>query len=101
MIPARSGRTGPFRDKSRTAIAAGLALAAALLLATGADEWQERLTAVGVPCGPINDIAQAFDLAERLGLAPVAMAGETPTVAHPIRLSETPATYRLGPPARP
>ena len=73
----------------------------ALLLATGADEWQERLTAVGVPCGPINDIAQAFDLAERLGLAPVAMAGETPTVAHPIRLSDTPATYRLGPPARP
>ena len=73
----------------------------ALLSAAGADEWQARLTAVGVPCGPINDIAQAFDLAERLGLAPVAMAGGTPTVAHPIRLSKTPATYRLGPPARP
>ena len=27
-----------------------------------------RLSALGVPCGPINDLAQAFALAERLGL---------------------------------
>ncbi|MGI9195992.1 MAG: CaiB/BaiF CoA transferase family protein [Candidatus Nanopelagicales bacterium] len=72
-----------------------------LLAAAGADEWQERLTAVGVPCGPINDIAQAFALAERLGLDPVAVVDGVPTVAHPIRLSDTPPTYRGGPPALP
>ena len=33
-----------------------------------ADAWQERITAAGIPCGPINDIAQGFALAERLGL---------------------------------
>lgn len=64
-----------------------------------ADEWQQALTDVGVPCGPINDIAQAFDLATRLGLEPVARIQDgTPTVASPIRLSETPVEYRLSPP---
>lgn len=73
----------------------------ALLASAGADEWQRRLTAVGVPCGPINDLAQAFALAESLGLAPIVDAGGTPTVAHPISLSETPASYRSGPPDLP
>lgn len=72
-----------------------------LLAGAGADEWQDRLTALGVPCGPINDIAQAFDLAARLGLDPVVEVGGTPTVAHPIRLSRTPASYRSGPPDLP
>ena len=72
-----------------------------LLAAHGADEWQSRITAAGVPCGPINDLAQAFALADRLGLAPVVEVEGTPTVAHPITLSETPATYRSGPPDLP
>ena len=72
-----------------------------LLVAHGADEWQRRLTAAGVPCGPINDLAQAFALADSLGLAPVVEVGGTPTVAHPLALSETPATYRSGPPDLP
>jgi crotonobetainyl-CoA:carnitine CoA-transferase CaiB-like acyl-CoA transferase len=72
-----------------------------LLSTAGADAWQERLTAAGVPCGPINDLAQAFALAERLGLEPVVDAGGTPTVANPIGLSESPATYRSGPPDLP
>jgi crotonobetainyl-CoA:carnitine CoA-transferase CaiB-like acyl-CoA transferase len=69
-----------------------------------ADEWFERLTAVGVPCGPINDLGQAVALAERLGLDPVteiddpAWGGTARQVSHPIRLSRTPATYRSGPP---
>jgi len=67
----------------------------------GADFWQEALTAVGVPCGPINDIAQAFALAGRLGLDPIAVVDDVPTVSHPIRLSQTPPTYRSGPPALP
>ena len=72
-----------------------------LLAAAGADAWQERLTRAGVPCGPINDIAQAFDLAERLGLEPIVDTDGTPTVAHPIRFERTPATYRRPPPDAP
>ena len=69
-----------------------------------ADEWFERLTAVGVPCGPINDLGQAVALAERLGLDPVTeiddpdRGGTARQVSHPIRLSRTPATYRSAPP---
>jgi crotonobetainyl-CoA:carnitine CoA-transferase CaiB-like acyl-CoA transferase len=71
-----------------------------------AEHWFAVLSERGVPCGPINDLGQAFALAERLGLAPVA---EVPaedgraarTVAHPISLSATPATYRSAPPRFP
>jgi crotonobetainyl-CoA:carnitine CoA-transferase CaiB-like acyl-CoA transferase len=69
-----------------------------LLAAADADVWQERLTAAGVPCGPINDIAQALDLATRLGLNPIVDSGGVPGMAHPIRMLATPAQYRLPPP---
>lgn len=72
-----------------------------LLSTAGADEWRARLTSVGVPCGPINDLAQAFALASELGLDPIADAGGTPTVANPIRFSVTPVTYRTRPPDLP
>lgn len=69
----------------------------------GADHWFEVLSAKGVPCGPINDLGQAFELARRLGLDPVSHVGEAdgmtvPTVTHPISMSRTPATYRTAPP---
>ncbi|MCX5231790.1 CoA transferase [Streptomyces sp. NPDC006553] len=65
-----------------------------------ADGWFEELTAAGVPCGPINDLAAAFDLADRLGLAPrVPESAAGPgQVAHPVRLGATPPTYRAAPP---
>ncbi|KQX49896.1 MULTISPECIES: CoA transferase [unclassified Streptomyces] len=65
-----------------------------------ADRWFEELTAAGVPCGPINDLAAAFDLADRLGLAPrVPESAAGPgQVAHPVRLGATPPSYRAAPP---
>lgn len=69
-----------------------------------ADHWFALLSGVGVPCGPINDLGQAFELAERLGLAPVTQieTGDRPEpvrqVSHPIGMSLTPATYRAAPP---
>jgi crotonobetainyl-CoA:carnitine CoA-transferase CaiB-like acyl-CoA transferase len=66
-----------------------------------AQHWIDLLGAAKVPCGPVNDLAQAFDLAERLGLNPVVELGDTKTVASPIRLSETPVSYRLPPPTLP
>ncbi len=66
-----------------------------------ADHWQRHLTAVGVPCGPINDIRQAFALATDLGLDPIVeltgVSGRQ--VANPVAYSRTPAGYRLPPPA--
>ncbi|MBB5955929.1 crotonobetainyl-CoA:carnitine CoA-transferase CaiB-like acyl-CoA transferase [Saccharothrix tamanrassetensis] len=63
-----------------------------------AAEWFALLTPLGVPCGPVNDLAGAFDLAESLGLHPTVEVGGMNLVANPIRLSATPATYRLPPP---
>ena len=64
----------------------------------GAQQWFERLSDVGVPAGPINDIAGAFELAERLGLHPVVDVEGEPTVANPIRMGRTPVSYRSSPP---
>jgi crotonobetainyl-CoA:carnitine CoA-transferase CaiB-like acyl-CoA transferase len=75
-----------------------------VLRRTNADDWQRDLTAAGVPCGPINDIAQGFDLAERLGLNPIVeiddprRATTQRQVANPISYGRTPPTYRTAPP---
>ncbi|BAH50262.1 CaiB/BaiF CoA transferase family protein [Rhodococcus opacus] len=74
------------------------------LSADSADAWFDKLTAQGVPCGPLNDIADAVALAERLGLTPVVEIDDprrdrpVRQVANPIRLSATPASYRSAPP---
>ncbi len=73
------------------------------LSAKSAQDWFAILTEAGLPCGPINTVAGGVELAEDLGLEPVVMAGDgegaVPTVRNPIRLSATPASYRLAPPA--
>jgi crotonobetainyl-CoA:carnitine CoA-transferase CaiB-like acyl-CoA transferase len=69
------------------------------LAARGAGDWVAALAGAGVPCGLVNDVGEAFALAERLGLDPVAGAGGIPQVANPIRLSSSPTSYRLAPPA--
>lgn len=73
----------------------------AALAGHGADHWQRELTAAGVPCGPVNDVRGAFDLATSLGLSPVVDVPGTPVpqVANPLRMSATPPSYRLAPPA--
>jgi crotonobetainyl-CoA:carnitine CoA-transferase CaiB-like acyl-CoA transferase len=69
------------------------------LAARGAADWVAALAEAGVPCGLVNDVGEAFALAERLGLDPVADAGGIPQVTSPIGLSATPVSYRLAPPA--
>ncbi|MFH9554197.1 CaiB/BaiF CoA transferase family protein [Streptomyces sp. NPDC017435] len=74
-----------------------------LLATRTAAEWFEHLTPLGVPCGPVNDLAQAFDLAERLGLAPRATIPDNDgspmdLVANPISLSRTPPRCARRPP---
>ena len=86
---ANRSELGPLLDKQ--------------LAAQTSAEWFEALTAVGVPCGPINTVDLGLALAAELGLNPVVTAGTgaagVPTAAHPVTLSRTPASYPLPPPA--
>jgi crotonobetainyl-CoA:carnitine CoA-transferase CaiB-like acyl-CoA transferase len=71
-----------------------------------AEAWTADLTAAGVPAGEVNDIAGAFALAERLGLAPVVQvpaggARAALGTRNPIGLSATPPAYRSAPPPLP
>lgn len=66
-------------------------------------EWIATLEQAGVPCGPINDLAQVFADPQvqargtRVRMAHP-LAGEVDLVANPIRLSRTPVDYRRPPP---
>ena len=65
--------------------------------------WIDRLRGVGVPCGPINSVADALEDPHTLARDMVRKldhpaAGELRTVGIPFRLSSTPATIRRPPP---
>jgi crotonobetainyl-CoA:carnitine CoA-transferase CaiB-like acyl-CoA transferase len=69
------------------------------LAARPAALWAPPLLEAGVPAGIVNDIAGAFELATRLGLAPTVevdrVDGSPVTLTrNPIGLSQTPARYR-------
>jgi len=93
--------TNESRVVHREALAAELGR---LLGAHGADHWEPRIMAAGVPCGAINDMATAFALADRLGLEPVVQIDDPRRdqpqrqVANPVRYSRTPVEYRTAPP---
>ncbi|MDO9440238.1 MAG: CaiB/BaiF CoA-transferase family protein [Beijerinckiaceae bacterium] len=65
--------------------------------------WVALLEKAGVPCGPVNSIADVFDdphvkaRGARFEMEHP-LAGHVPLVANPIRLSESPVDYRLPPP---
>ncbi|MEM7523569.1 MAG: CaiB/BaiF CoA-transferase family protein [Pseudomonadota bacterium] len=68
-------------------------------------EWMAALAKVGVPCGPVNDIPAAIDdphARERGSRVrqPHAAAGGgyVETLGNPVKLSDTPVTYRRPPP---
>ena len=65
-------------------------------------EWFRRLSAVGVPCGPINSVEGGIEFAREIGLNPVVQVGEgedaVPGIRHPITFSLTPPRHRLPPP---
>ena len=61
------------------------------------------MDAAGVPCAPINDFAQALadpQVQARRIQVDIAQADGTPfkAIASPLRFSETPIDYPLGPP---
>ncbi|HEY6541694.1 MAG TPA: CoA transferase [Ktedonobacteraceae bacterium] len=68
-----------------------------------ASEWFHRLSAVGVPCGPINTVQGGIEFAREIGLDPVVEVGTgddaVPGIRHPITFSLTPPRHELPPPA--
>jgi crotonobetainyl-CoA:carnitine CoA-transferase CaiB-like acyl-CoA transferase len=92
--------TNPERVRHRDLL---VGLIAGRLAERPAREWLALLEPAGVPCGPINDLAQVFDDPQvkqrRMEVrAPHPLAGEVRMVASPMKLSETPITYEEGPP---
>ena len=76
---------------------------AARMKARPAREWLAALEAAGVPCGPINDLAQVFADPQvrhrRMEVrAPHARAGEVRMVANPVKFSATPVAHDRPPP---
>ena len=63
-----------------------------------AEEWVARLREAGVPAGRINDVAQAFEFAESLDLAPVDETDGVRTVRSPMHLDRTPVRVERRPP---
>ncbi|MFI6041476.1 CaiB/BaiF CoA transferase family protein [Nocardia sp. NPDC051321] len=71
-----------------------------ILTTRSAADWAALLTPLGVPCGPVNDMAGAFALADSLGLRTriPPETGLPPLVASPITLSRNPVRYASAPP---
>jgi len=66
-------------------------------------EWVALLESVGVPCGPINTLADVFadPQVQARGMQihmDHVVSDDVPLVASPIRLSDTPVQYRHAPP---
>ncbi len=67
--------------------------------------WIAELEKAGVPCGPINDLAQVFNDPQiqhrgmRISLPHETSAnGKVDLIGNPVKMSETPVTYRKAPP---
>jgi crotonobetainyl-CoA:carnitine CoA-transferase CaiB-like acyl-CoA transferase len=95
--------TNPARIENRAELQFLLERA---LAARPAAEWVDLLSARRVPAGVVNDVAAAFEFAERLGLDPIVEIAreDGPPVRlprNPIKFSKTPASYRLPPPRLP
>jgi crotonobetainyl-CoA:carnitine CoA-transferase CaiB-like acyl-CoA transferase len=80
-----------------------LPLLQARLITRRVEEWVGLLQPEGIPCGPVNSIAQTFANPQvmhrqmRIDL-PHPLSGSVPSVANPIKFSDTPIQYRNAPP---
>jgi len=64
--------------------------------------WVDGLEAAGLPCGPVNTIDRVFEDPQvrhrGMKIAMAHPAGEAPLIGSPLKLSETPVSYRRPPP---
>jgi crotonobetainyl-CoA:carnitine CoA-transferase CaiB-like acyl-CoA transferase len=76
------------------------------LATRSAAEWVELMRTRRVPAGVVNDVGAAFEFAAEIGLDPIVEIPreDGPPIRlprNPIKLSKTPASYRLPPPRLP
>lgn len=94
--------TNPARVRNRVQI---YQMINALTEQKSQQHWIDGLNALGVPCGPVNNIDQVFKdpqvLAREMKISmphPAAGSGHVDLIGSPIKLSDTPVDYRLAPP---
>jgi crotonobetainyl-CoA:carnitine CoA-transferase CaiB-like acyl-CoA transferase len=92
--------TNPARVRHRAELVAQIR---AVTVTRRTDDWVTAMEAANVPCGPINTLDRVFADPQvrargvRIEM-PHAETASVPLVANPIRLSESPVTYRHAPP---
>ncbi|PWC78468.1 CaiB/BaiF CoA-transferase family protein [Azospirillum sp. TSH64] len=92
--------TNPARVANRKEL---VALLEELIRTRDSHDWLDALEQVGVPCGPINDLAAVFEDPQVKARnihqdLPHPTQGSVPTVASPIRYSGTPLVHDTAPP---
>jgi crotonobetainyl-CoA:carnitine CoA-transferase CaiB-like acyl-CoA transferase len=101
LIEDKRFATNAARVENREAVTAALAPVMKTMTTAA---WIERLEEMKVGCGPINTVREAFDdpqIKARNAVVRMphpATADGVDVIANPVRLSETPADYRLPPP---
>jgi crotonobetainyl-CoA:carnitine CoA-transferase CaiB-like acyl-CoA transferase len=69
----------------------------AILTRDTTENWMPKLEAKGVPCGPLNDIAEAWDDPQVKARGLLAEVGERRFIRTPIKLTGTPVAVKSGP----
>ena len=92
--------TNPQRVANRDVL---VPLLADMVATRNRGEWIAALEAVGVPCGPINDVGEVFSNEQVQARAmavelPHPSAGKVTLVRSPMKMSATPATSDKAPP---
>lgn len=92
--------TNPLRVKHREEL---VPLLAGMVSRQSRDFWIEQLEAVGVPCGPINNLDDVYSNPQVLARGivnevPHPTAGTVKLVRNPMRLSASPADNAVAPP---
>jgi crotonobetainyl-CoA:carnitine CoA-transferase CaiB-like acyl-CoA transferase len=88
--------TAGARSTNRAALREELV---ALLSRQDGPALADALMAIGVPCAPVLSVSAALQHPHTAHREMVVRLGDYTGVASPIKLSRTPATYRLAPPA--
>ena len=93
-------QTNPERVRHREAL---IPLLDALLRQRPKAQWIGQLEAAGVPCGPINNLAEVFSdpqvlARDMLVKLPHPTAGEVSVPGSALKLSRTPVSFRSAPP---
>lgn len=94
--------TNPERIRNRDAV---ISVVQAILKEKPSRYWIDALESVNVPCCPINTVDQVFEdpqvVQRNMKIAmphPLAGRGAVDLIGNPIKLSETPVSYRRPPP---